>query len=175
LSAQILRYYHLLVNRFFLRTYCFTTICNLSLIYFAVSSSVSFTVSAGIISGPFKDDKSSDLNIFGRSERKRDVIRAPSYESFLAKTTDTTVSLSGAEVASRAVFLGHICSDLQKIVVVLNFSSSTWPSKKSPHSSSISYLDPYATPSNLELTIGTVTMRTFLRTDFAIINAKFPS
>jgi hypothetical protein len=128
-------------------------------------------VSAGTISGPYKDDKSSDLDIFGRAERKKDVIRVPSIETFLAKTADTTVSLSGAEVASRAVFLGHICSDLQTIIVALNFSSSTWPGRKSPHSSSISYLNPYATPSNLELTVGKVTMRTCLRLECVIPSA----
>lgn len=133
------------------------------------------TVSTGTISGPLRDDKSSDMNIFGRRERKKEVVRVPSSESFLAKTTDTTVSLSGAEVASRAIFLGHICSDLQKIVVVLNFSSANWPNKKSPHSTSVSYFDSYATPSNLELTVGKVNMRTFLRSDGVKFNVKFPS
>ena len=141
----------------------------------SATSTVCLTVSTGTISGPLRDDKSSDMNIFGRRERKKEVVRVPSSESYLAKTTDTTVSLSGAEVASRAISLGHICSDLQKIVVFLNFSSANWPNKKSPHSTSVSYFDSYATPSNLELTVGKVNMRTFLRSDAVKLNVKFPS
>jgi hypothetical protein len=165
---------HLLVNKFSTKYIVPLPDSATSIVCLTVST-VCLTVSTGTISGPLRDDKSSDMNIFGRRERKKEVVRVPSSESYLAKTTDTTVSLSGAEVASRAIFLGHICSDLQKIVVVLNFSSATWPNKKSPHSSSVSYFDSYATPSNLELTVGKVNMRTFLRSDGVKLNVKFPS
>lgn len=115
-------------------------------------------MSTGIVSGPFRDSRSSDQNIFGKDPKKRQDPPAP-LESYLAKTAKTSVSLSGAELASRAFLVGHVCSNLQEIVVILNFSSSTWPPKKSsPHSESSSFFDTYATPSNLELTIGTATV-----------------
>lgn len=65
--------------------------------------------------------------------------------------------MSGSEITSRTSTFGHVCTPLEAIYVILNFTSSVLSSPGfSPHQDM--YLGgSQSSPSNLELTIGKFT------------------
>lgn len=61
--------------------------------------------------------------------------------------------MSGSEITSRTSNFGHVCTTLEALYVILNFTS---PVLSSPHEDT--YLGgSQSSPSNLELTIGKFT------------------
>jgi hypothetical protein len=108
------------------------------------------------VSGPFHDKENLDSVIFGRSVRVPKAVTE--VETYLAKSVDVSATMSGSEVASKSANFGHICTDLQEIYVTLNFTIPV-PSTPllPPHANQ--YLGgSQSSPSNLELTIGNITI-----------------
>ena len=106
---------------------------------------------SGFISGPFHDEKSIEDKIF------RPRIRFPKYEppltTYLAANVKIGGNLKGSEVASRTYDITNICGNLFAINVTLNFQNLMEDPMRGSALEGI-IPDSYATPSNLELTIG---------------------
>ena len=107
----------------------------------------------GLISGPFYDDNSSDKKIFGKTllKEKKDEIPVHLY---VGAHFGIRANLKGSEAISRNVDVENICGNLYSFEIILNFQNLNplVPEKKQSDSN---LFNSFATPSNMELTIGT--------------------
>ena len=106
----------------------------------------------GQLTGPFHDKKNLDSEIFGRSVKEPKTF--VKVETYLAKSEDISTSMSGSEVVSRTIDLGHVCTVLEEIDVTLNFTSPALSSTVPSPYPNLYLCGSQSSPSNLELTIG---------------------